>query len=200
MSETEIKSRGRDFALLGAAVIFAAAIGGWVFLGGGDTQDSGAYELGVTDDFRPEVGQLAPDFVLVDARDPNNTIRLSDFRGTPVVLNWFAVWCAPCRQEIPDFRDAYNAFDGDLIILGVSLQESSQEAIGLLDEFDANYPAVLDSTGSVFAHYRGIGMPTTYFIDKDGIIVENGTGRVNEAALVNALAKVGLVYEPVEDN
>ena len=202
MNETETEAKGNSafskFLLPGVAVVVAIAVGAWVFVGGGEDDVvlpvSEFSVLGVTDDFRPEVGQLAPDFVLVDARDPNKVIRLSDFRGTPVVLNWYASWCGPCRLEIPDFKAAYETFDGDLIFLGVNLQESAEKAAGLMDEFEATWPIVLDQDGSVFAHYRGIGMPTTLFIDADGIIVESGSGLVTEGALVTALAKLGLDY------
>jgi peroxiredoxin len=200
----QAKSSGSKYLLPGVAVIVAVAIGAWVFLGSGSASDEGVagsdLVLGVTDDFRPEIGGPAPDFVLVDGRDASKVIRLSDFRGTPVVLNWYATWCAPCRAEIPDFRDASNTLDGQIVILGVNLQESAEQAIGLLDEFDATYPTVLDSDGSVFEFYRGIGMPTTLFIDADGIIVESGAGRVTEDALVTALGNLGIDYEPPADD
>ena len=188
--------------MLGATAIVVAAAGAWVFLGSGDTESSGddgdsrsGETLGVIDEHRPEVGGKAPNFVLSDGRDEDKVIRLSDFRGKPVILNWYATWCGPCRAEIPDFRDAYDSLDGKLVIIGVNLQESPEKATGLLDEFGAGYPVVLDADGAVFEHYRGLGMPTTYFIDADGIIVEGVTGQVTEEALVEFLANLGLDYQ-----
>ena len=95
--------------------------------------DGGGAFTGVLDSHRPEIGEPAPDFALADARDPSRIVRLSDFRGRPVVLNWYASWCGPCRAEIPDFQRAYKALDGEVVFLGVNLQEEASRAVGLLD-------------------------------------------------------------------
>ncbi len=155
--------------------------------------------FGLIDSHRPEVGESAPDFALTDARDRSHVVRLSDFRGTPVVLNWYATWCGPCRSEIPDFQAAFETLDGKVVFLGVNLQESAGEAVGLLDDLEATYPALLDAEGAVAEHYRLLGMPTTYFIDAEGIVVAFGTGRIIEETLAQELGKLGFVYEPPED-
>ena len=154
-------------------------------------------EAGVIDrDQRPEVGQPAPDFALANARAPERAVRLSDFRGRPVVLNWFATWCGPCRAEIPDFQAAYEALGGAVVFLGVNLEESAGDAAGMLDEFGATYPALLDAEGDVALHYRLPGMPTTFFIDADGVLRAWGAGLIVEETLVAELAKLGVDYEP----
>lgn len=154
-------------------------------------------EAGVIDrDQRPEVGQPAPDFALANARAPDRAVRLSDFRGRPVVLNWFATWCGPCRAEIPDFQAAYEALGGAVVFLGVNLEESAEDAAGMLDEFGATYPALLDAEGDVALHYRLPGMPTTFFIDADGVLRAWGAGLIVEETLVAELAKLGVDYEP----
>lgn len=151
--------------------------------------------LGVLVPQRPKEGEPAPDFALADARD--GTVRkLSDFRGTPVVLNWYASWCGPCRQEIPDFQQAYASYNGGLVILGVDFQETKEKATSILDSFSATYPALLDRAGDVGDHYRVGGLPATFFIDKDGILRRAHIGRVDEDALVAGLASVGLTYTP----
>ncbi len=151
---------------------------------------------GVIDSHHPEVGKPAPDFALRDARDPARIVRLSDFRGTPVVLNWYASWCGPCRREIPDFQKAYEALGGEVVFLGVNLQEDAERAVGLLEVFVAKYPAVLDTDGAVAVHYRIPGMPTTFFIDAEGVVRDSGAGLVTEEALVEALATIGVEYAP----
>ena len=154
-------------------------------------------EAGVIDrDQRPEVGQPAPDFALANARAPDRAVRLSDFRGRPVVLNWFATWCGPCRAEIPDFQAAYEALGGAVVFLGVNLEESAEDAAGMLDEFGATYPALLDAEGDVALHYRLPGMPTTFFIDAEGVVRAWGAGLIVEETLVAELAKLGVDYEP----
>lgn len=154
-------------------------------------------EPGVIDgDIRPEVGRPAPDFALANARAPDRVVRLSDFRGRPVVLNWFATWCGPCRAEIPDFQAAYEALGGEVVFLGVNLQESPDDAVGMLDEYGAAYPALLDEEGDVALHYRLPGMPTTFFIDAGGVVRAWGAGLIVEETLVEELGKLGVDYAP----
>lgn len=181
---------------LAAILTFGAAI--WAFAA--STGGESAEAPGLIETFKPERGGPAPDFGLLDVRDQGKVIKLSDFRGTPVVLNWYASWCGPCRAEIPDFVAAQEALDGKIVFLGVNLQEDPASAVAMLDEFGATYPAVLDEDGSVFRHYGGLGMPTTFFIDAEGNVVEWGSGRVTEEALVAALARLGLEYEPPSDD
>ncbi|GAB4335344.1 MAG: hypothetical protein Kow0010_22780 [Dehalococcoidia bacterium] len=191
-------SRYGGYAALALAAILAFGAAMWAFAVSNDN-GSVAAAPGLIETFRPEVGGPAPDFALLDARDQSKVIKLSDFRGTPVVVNWYASWCGPCRAEIPDFVAAQKALQGKVVFLGVNLQEEPDRAVGMLDEFGATYPAVLDQDGSVFRHYGGLGMPTTFFIDAEGNVVEWGSGRVTEEALVAALARLGLQYEPPND-
>lgn len=151
--------------------------------------------LGVLSPERPKEGQPAPDFALLDVRDQRTVRKLSDFKGRPVVVNWYASWCGPCKQEIPDFQDAQKALGDSVVFLGVDYQESADRAAGILDVFQAKYLAVLDSDGAVGEHYRVSGMPTTFFVDKDGILRVAKTGRVTTADLEANLAKVGLTYK-----
>jgi len=199
------------YAVLGVVAVAVAVLVVWLFAFGGDGEDEAAapldldrpellgapgLDVGVIDDHAPEVGKLAPDFALANARDPERIVRLSDFRGTPVVLNWYASWCGPCKREIPDFQKAFEALDGEVVFLGVNLQEDADRAVGLLEVFVANYPALLDTEGEVAVHYRIPGMPTTFFIDADGIVRSMGAGLIVEEVLVEELARIGVIYEP----
>lgn len=182
-------------AVFAAAVIIAGAAALWAF-----TRDDTA-STGLLDSSRPEVGMSAPNFALVDVRDPERVVHLSDFRGRAVVLNWYASWCGPCREEIPDFLRAHETLgDDQLVILGVNLDEPADRALGFLEDLDATFPAVLDSDGRVYNHYllTQRGMPTTYFIDAEGVLRDFHIGRVEEDRLVEALATVGLDYAPPE--
>lgn len=197
------------YAALAVVVAVVAGFAVWYFAFSGGEDEAAAplsddvnlmgfpgRETGVIDSHPPEVGELAPDFALVNARNPELVVRLSDFRGKPVVLNWYASWCGPCRREIPDFQKAYDALDGEVVFLGVNLQEDAGQAVGLLDVFVAKYPAVLDTDGAVAVHYRIPGMPTTFFIDADGIVRASGAGLIVEEVLVQELAKLGVEYTP----
>lgn len=146
---------------------------------------------------RPKLGELAPDFALIDARDGVTVRKLSEFRGKAVVLNWYASWCGPCKAEIPEFQAAAVALEGEVVFLGVDYLETRDKAQSILDIFGAKYPAVLDSDGTVADHYRvGQGLPSTFFIDKDGIFRAQQIGQVRREDLINLLAKVGVTYRP----
>jgi len=208
MSETpEPQSRPRvlaGYAALGVAVIAALAVGVYLFTSGEDepefTGPTGLptvyADTGPLDPNRPEVGEPAPDFVLRDARDPSIARKLSDYRGQAVILNWYASWCAPCKNEIPLFLEAQEALGDEVVILGVDYLETQDKATGILDELGADYPAVLDASGEVAEHYRIPGMPTTYFIDSEGVVRGFKAGEVHEEQLVELLATVGLTWTP----
>lgn len=173
-----------------AAVIAVGAVAYAMFPRDGDSPKDGAV-VGIIDGWRPETGKPAPDFALVDARDGTTVRKLSDYRGQTVVLNWYASWCGPCRAEMPDFEAAYQELDGAIVVLGVNLMESREAAVNMLQSVGATFPSVLDSDGSIANHYGVRGMPTTFFIDADGVVVSSGTGRITEETLRAELAKLG---------
>ena len=194
------------FAALAVAAVVAAAAAFYAFTSSDKSsptsvpvsQQSGAPTpvpgTGVLSSERPEIGRPAPDFALVDARDSAAIVKLSDFRGKAVVLNWYASWCGPCRREIPDFEQAQQILAGEVVFVGVNYLESSSRAVAMLDEFGGTYPAVLDSSGVVSDHYRITFMPTTFFIDRDGILRSVKTGQVSPDDLTRHLERVGVTY------
>jgi cytochrome c biogenesis protein CcmG, thiol:disulfide interchange protein DsbE len=130
-------------------------------------------------DVGTEEGKLAPDFLL-GALD-GGEVRLSALRGQPVVLNFWATWCAPCRQELPQFVAAYDRFrDEGLVVLAVNMQEGKSIARGYADDFGMKFPIPIDVDGEVGDEYRLLGLPMTYFIDRDGVIRSVFTGPLQE--------------------
>jgi peroxiredoxin len=114
-------------------------------------------------------GALAPDFLL-ETMDGEEA-RLSDFRGQPVVLNFWATWCLPCRQEMPQFVEAYDAHRAEgLAVIGLNLQESESIIRPFIDEYGAEFPIFIDRDGEVGDEYRLLGLPMTYFITREGVI------------------------------
>jgi peroxiredoxin len=120
-------------------------------------------------DVSPEEGSLAPDFLL-ESLD-GSEVRLSDYHGQPVVLNFWATWCGPCRKEIPQFVEAYERFRGNgLVIIGVNMQEGKSIARGYVEDYGMQFPVAIDVDGEVGDAYRLLGLPVTYFIDRDGVV------------------------------
>jgi thiol-disulfide isomerase/thioredoxin len=196
---TERRSAG--IALLAAAVVVAAGVTAYLFLSDGGSEGTPpAVSLATpaagarANAARPEVGKPAPDFALVDARDGVTVHRLSDYRGQAVVLNWYASWCGPCKDEIPDFQEAQKTLGDQVVFLGVNYRESRERATGILDIFRASYPAVLDVDGSLSDRYRVENLPTTFFIDGEGILRAERIGTVTTDLLEKHLAAVGVTY------
>ncbi len=123
----------------------------------------------------PALGEPAPDFTLVESGSGKH-VSLSDFRGQPVVLNFWATWCVPCRTEMPDLQTAYDS--EDVVVLAVNWQETESVVQGFIDEFALSFPTVLDSEGRVREHYGVVGLPATFFIDPEGILRARNFGPV----------------------
>lgn len=119
----------------------------------------------------------APDFTLTDQY--GNTHTLSDYKGKVVFLNFWATWCPPCREEMPDIQALYEEYsaseDSEVVILGIaapgSVDDRDEEGVrAFLSENGYTYPVVMDLTGEQFQQYYIMAYPTTFMIDKDGNI------------------------------
>ncbi len=130
----------------------------------------------------PRVGREAPDFE-VKGLD-GQTYRLSDFRGRPVWINFWATWCPPCRAENPDIQEVYEAnADKGLVILALSIGESTETVRGYVQRTKLTYTVGLDQTTEIAARYRIVGIPTHYFVDKDGIIRDWRIGSMSKKTM-----------------
>jgi len=129
----------------------------------------------------PVAGHPAPDFAL-ETLD-GETIRLSDFVGKPVLVNFWATWCAPCRAEFPDFQEASIDNADKLVIIGINNTTADQPELvdDFVAEMGATFPIVLDQDGKVSESYQIRGLPTSIFVDRDGIVQEVFTGPINKA-------------------
>jgi peroxiredoxin len=137
-----------------------------------------------------EPGDVAPTF---DAPGlDGGRVRLADYRGRPVILTFFASWCAPCEQELPHLNDALAEHaDEGLAVLGVNFDEAlAQDSRDFRERLDATWPAGDDPDGVVAAAYGVRTLPVTFFIGPDGRIVDRGFGLTTEEALAEPLANL----------
>ena len=117
----------------------------------------------------------APDFALPDPA--GKIVRLKEFRGRYVFLNFFATWCGPCREEMPAMERLHQTYSGKgLVVLAVNLEESSARVAKFVKELRLTFPAVLDGDGTVSRAFAVRGLPVTYLVDRDGRILWRAFG------------------------
>jgi peroxiredoxin len=116
---------------------------------------------------RPQKGFRAPDFTLSDL--DGEQVSLSDFQGQLVLINFWAAWCPPCRDELPAIHAQYEESD-DLVVLGVNFQEGADEVGPFVTDEGLTFPILLDKEGRVTMMYRARGLPTSFLVDAEGII------------------------------
>jgi cytochrome c biogenesis protein CcmG, thiol:disulfide interchange protein DsbE len=137
----------------------------------------------------PRPGFYAPDFELLSPQ--GDVIRLSDLRGQPVILNLWASWCPPCKAEMPALQNVQQGYlDAGLVVLGVNMtyQDSAESAIQFLEDEGLTFPIAMDIDGSVGRRYQMRALPTTFFIDRNGIIHSLEVGGPLPEALLRAKA------------
>lgn len=114
-------------------------------------------------------GQAAPDFVLRSATGEN--LRLSEYRGDVVLINFWATWCGPCRQEMPLLDDLYGRYERvGFNLLGVNIDEDSRRAMQMVQELGVNFPVLFDENKAVSKLYEVEAMPVTILVDREGIV------------------------------
>jgi len=136
----------------------------------------------------PAVGHPAPNFTLTGL--DGQTFTLSDLRGKPVVLNFWATWCPPCRAEMPELQAASERLAGEVAIIGVNQGENAQQVTDFTRSLGFTFPMPLDERMDVSRQYLVRNLPTTFFIDRDGIVRYTQIGPLTEATLVQRLKTI----------
>ena len=132
-------------------------------------------------------GNRARDFTLTSL--DGSEVSLSDFDDSVVLINFWATWCPPCRAEIPDFEEAYRAHKDDgFMVLGINVEESHKLVEPFVNSVDMTYPVLLDERGQVMQEYRGMGLPMSLLVDKDGVIQQRHMGTLTADQLDSYLS------------
>lgn len=136
------------------------------------------------------VGKPAPDFVmqLLDASPTGSPesveFRLSDHQGSPVVINFWASWCPPCRQESPSFERLWRRYqETGIQFVGVDIQDEVADAEAYVREFGLTFPNGVDPDGAITVEYGVIGLPVTFFIGSSGVVEGRWVGAIPEDKL-----------------
>ena len=128
---------------------------------------------------------LAPDFTVYDL--DGNEVHLSDFVGKPVVLNFWASWCGPCKMEMPDFNEKYLEIGEEVQFLIINMTDGSRETVETASAFIAeqgySFPVFYDKDQDAASTYGVYSIPTTYFIDDDGSVIAQATGAIDAETL-----------------
>jgi cytochrome c biogenesis protein CcmG, thiol:disulfide interchange protein DsbE len=136
-----------------------------------------------------QIGDMAYDFLAPDLS--GNVVTLADFRGQPVIINFWATWCPPCRVEMPELQAAYEAYqDEGLVILAVDFQESAETVSRFFyDQMGLTFTPLLDENGRVAQQYGVANFPTTYFVGPDGAVTAVHRGPMTRAQIDDYLAQ-----------
>ncbi len=165
MMESSLSSRQRRWDIVMLVSLAAAIV--WTVV----SRVPSAVGAPLSSSPSPREGFLAPDFTLDTLQ--GEQVKLSDLRSKIVVVNFWATWCLPCRAETPALEKSYEQYEeSDVVILGVNLtnQDSLRDVGAFVQEFRLTYPILLDRDGSIGFLYQIQGLPTTFFVNREGII------------------------------
>ncbi len=167
-------------AALVALALFAAGCAG------GEGAGAGAAKAAAAD--TAVIGQKAPEFALADLE--GRTVRLSDTAGRVRIVDFWATWCAPCREEVPMLKDLYAQYkDRGVELIAVSLDDDADAVRAFVREHDIPYPNLM-ADAAVQAAYRPVGVPATFIIDRDGTLVESMVGAKPRRALEEEITRL----------
>jgi cytochrome c biogenesis protein CcmG/thiol:disulfide interchange protein DsbE len=138
----------------------------------------------------PVIGSMLEDFVLPGIN--KQTISLNQYRGKTIILNFWATWCVPCKDEMPLLQSIYQTSGEKLVVIGVNSQESEGDVQRFIDQNFINFPIALDASGEITRKFQINGYPTTFLIDSKGILRNLHIGVLREDLLQSYLAELGV--------
>ena len=142
-----------------------------------------------TQDQTQPTQQKAPDFTVYDAE--GNEVHLTDFVGKPIVLNFWASWCGPCKMEMPDFNEKYLELGEEVQFLMINMTDGSRETVAIASEFikesGYSFPVFYDTKMDAANTYGAYSLPMTFFIDAQGYPVARATGAIDAETLMRGI-------------
>lgn len=180
------------------ALIFVAAFFAYGYLsekyiledrnGGVENEKDNSESDGKEDSFDEETEEeKAPDFTVFDS--DGNEVSLSDNIGKPVIINFWASWCSPCKTELPYFNSAYEEYKDDIVFMMINLtdglSETTEKVKDFISENEYSFPVYYDTESSAASAYETMYIPLTVFINEKGEVEDSHVGMMSEAALYN---------------
>ena len=132
--------------------------------------------------------KLAPDFSLTDVT--GHPLKLSDYRGKPVVLDFWATWCEPCKQEIPHLIELQNKYPQRVQVIGISMDDDGDPVRAFQQQYKMNYPVAVGSAKLADQYGGVLGLPITFVIDSNGHIIARHIGATNFADIEAEVQKL----------
>ncbi|MBN8209323.1 TlpA family protein disulfide reductase [Bacillus sp. NTK071] len=148
---------------------------------------TGEQEVGINE------GNVAPDFTLYSLE--GQEVRLSDYRGKVVFVNFWATWCPPCKAEMPHMEEFYQEkaeeYDAEILAVNITSEESSAQVVEeFINKYEITFPVLMDTEGEQAENFATITIPTTYVIDKNGIIMKRLVGPMSKDRMIELASSI----------
>jgi len=189
-SMAEHKVTTAVFGVSGAAIVALGIFAGVSSPGaspGSASGGSGSGGSGSTSSAQAAHGQQAPAFDLADLNNANGHVSLAAYAGRPLIVNFFASWCVPCRQETPLMARFYQAQHGTVTVIGVDTNDSSAAALKFAKDAGVSYPIAADPAATTAGAFGVSALPQTFFLNAQHKIVDRVYGGVTQASLARGV-------------